>query len=86
LIDTTGGSVVSSPAGIDYSTVDLSRNVFQHRFANGSTVSLTATPPDTANGYDVKWTGACSGDSVTTSVIMSQDQHCYVSFTPVSLR
>jgi hypothetical protein len=86
LIDTTGGSVVSSPAGIDYSTVDLSRNVFQHRFANGSTVSLTATPPDTANGYDVKWTGACSGDSVATSVIMSQDQHCYVSFTPVSLR
>lgn len=86
LIDTTGGSVVSSPAGIDYSTVDLSRNVFQHRFSNGSIVSLTATPPDTAQAYDVKWTGACSGDSITTSVTMSQDQHCYVSFTPVSLR
>ena len=86
LFGSTGGSVASSPSGIDYSTVDLSRNFFQHAFPNGSGVTLTATPPDTAQGYDVKWTGACSGDSVTATVIMSQDQHCYVSFTPVSLR
>ncbi len=67
-------------------TVDLSKKLFQHAFPNGSTVSLIATPPDTANAYDVKWTGACGGDSVTSGVVMSQDQHCYVSFTPFSSR
>ncbi len=80
-----GGSVVSSPAGIDYNPV-TGQNFFSHSFPNGSSVTLTAAPPDTANAYDVHWSGACSGDTVTTSVTMTQDQHCYVSFTPVSLR
>ncbi len=80
-----GGSVVSSPAGINYNP-PAGQNFFQHAFPNGSSVTLTAAPPDTVNGYDVHWSGACSGDTVTTTVNMNQDQHCYVSFTPVSLR
>jgi 6-phosphogluconolactonase len=85
LIDTTGGSVLSSPAGIDYDPA-TGQNFFQHAFPNGSLVTLTATPPDSVNAYDVKWTGACSGTALTAHVGMSQDQHCYVSFTPTSLR
>jgi hypothetical protein len=85
LLDTTGGSVVSSPAGIDYNPV-TGQNSFQHAFPNGNFVSLTAAPPDIANNYDVKWTGACSGTAITASVVMSQDQHCYVSFTPTTSR
>ena len=80
-----GGSVVSSPAGINYNPV-TGQNFFSHSFPNGSTVTLTAAPPDTSTAYDVHWSGACSGDTVTASVSMTQDQHCYVSFTPVSLR
>ncbi len=85
LTDTTGGSVVSSPAGIDYNPV-TGQNFFQHAFPNGSLVELTATPPDFINNYDVKWTGACSGTTIKAFVGMSQDQHCYVSFTPTSSR
>lgn len=80
-----GGSVTSSPAGIDYNPVS-GQNFFAHAFPKGSSVTLTAAPPDTSQGYDVKWTGTCSGDSLTTTVTMSQDQHCYVAFTPTSLR
>lgn len=85
IVGSTGGSVVSSPAGIDYNPL-TGQNFFQHEFPNGSLVTLTAAPPDFANAYDVHWSGACSGDTVTTSVSMTQDQHCYVSFTPVSQR
>ena len=81
-----GGSVVSSPPGIDYNPAGLNENFFEHAFPTGSSVTLTATPPDTAQSYDVKWTGACSGDTTSSGAFMNQDQHCYVSFTPVSSR
>jgi 6-phosphogluconolactonase (cycloisomerase 2 family) len=73
LIDSTGGSVLSSPAGIDYNPAGLNENFFQHAFPNGSFVTLTATPPDFARAYDVKWTGACSGTTTTATVVMTQD-------------
>ena len=82
-----GGNIVSSPAGIDYSSEVLSRNTFQHAFPNGSTVSLRETPASApVQAYDVRWTGSCSGTGNGTSVVMSQDQHCYLSLTPVSTR
>jgi hypothetical protein len=56
----------------------MKANFFQHAFPNGSFVTLTATPPDFAQAYGVKWTGACSGT-------ITQDQHCYLSFAPTSL-
>ena len=80
-----GGSVTSAPAGIDLNSV-TGQNFFQHGFPNGSMVELTAAPPDSSQSYDVKWTGDCSGDSVRAFVGMSQDRHCYVAFTPISLR
>lgn len=86
LLGSAGGSVLSSPAGIDYNPAGLNENFFQHAFPNGSSVTLTATPPDTAQSYDVKWTGACSGDTTTSGAFMNQDRNCYVSFTPVSSR
>jgi hypothetical protein len=64
----------------------LNENFLQHAFPNGSFVTLTATPPDFAQAYDVKWTGACSGTTTAATVVMTQDQHCYLSFTPTSLR
>jgi hypothetical protein len=80
-----GGSVTSAPAGIDYNPV-TGQNFFNHAFPNGSSVELTAAPPDSSQSYDAKWTGDCSGDTVRAFVTMSQDQHCYVAFTPISSR
>ena len=80
-----GGSVTSSPAGIDYNAV-TGQNFFTHAFPNGTLVELTAAPPDSSQSYDAKWTGDCSGDTVRAFVTMSQDQHCYVAFTPISSR
>ena len=82
---TAGGYVVSSPAGIDTSPTS-GGDFFQHAFPSGSGVTLTATPPDTANAYDITWAGACAGNGATTGVLMTQDQTCYVSFTNASLR
>ncbi|MGB8473251.1 MAG: beta-propeller fold lactonase family protein [Candidatus Acidiferrum sp.] len=85
IFDTTGGSVISSPSGIDKNPL-TGQDFFEHAFPNGSSVTLTAEPPDFAQAYDVHWTGACSGNTPTATVFMTQDQTCYVSFTPVSLR
>ena len=84
-IDVSGGSVVSSPAGINVDPVS-GQDFVQHGFPNGASVELTAGPPDFVNSYDVKWTGACSGTSLTALVTMAQDQSCHVTFTPTSLR
>jgi 6-phosphogluconolactonase (cycloisomerase 2 family) len=80
-----GGSVTSAPAGIDVNPV-TGQNFFNHGFPNGTMVELTAAPPDSSQSYDVKWTGDCSGDTVRAFVTLSQDQHCYVAFTPISSR
>ena len=83
--DVTGGSIVSSPPGINLDALN-GLNFVEQGFPNGSTVSLTAAPPDSFYVYDVKWTGACSGTTLTTSVTMTQDQGCHVTFTPTTSR
>ena len=80
-----GGRVVSSPAGIDAGPTSPV-GIFEHTFPNASSVSLTATPPDTANSYDITWSGSCSGDKETGSADLSQDKTCYVNFSKTTLR
>jgi 6-phosphogluconolactonase (cycloisomerase 2 family) len=82
---TAGGYVVSSPSGIDTSPT-AGGDFFQHAFPSGGGVTLTATPPDTANVYDITWSGSCHATGATAGVTMTQDQTCYVSFTNSSLR
>jgi len=58
------GSVTSSPAGISCG------NTCTAAFAQGSSVTLTATP---ATGWLFKhWTGACTGSSTSCTVSMTQ--------------
>ena len=83
--DVTGGSIVSSPPGINLDALN-GLNFVQQGFPNGSIVFLTAAPPDNFNVYDVKWTGSCSGTTLTASVTMTQDRGCHVTFTPTSSR
>ncbi len=83
--DVTGGSIVSSPPGINLDALN-GLNFVQQGFPNGTQVLLTAAPPDDFNVYDVKWTGSCSGTLLTASVTMTQDQGCHVTFTPTSSR
>jgi 6-phosphogluconolactonase (cycloisomerase 2 family) len=85
IIEGAGGSVSSSPTGIDTGPSSPG-DFFEHMFPSGSAVTLTATPPDFANAYDVTWSGSCSGDQATTSVSMTQDKECYLTFTPASSR
>jgi hypothetical protein len=86
VVVSNGGGVISSPAGIDVNPAGLNEGFVAHGFPNGTGVGLTATPPDTATSYDITWSGACGGDGATSGVLMTQDQTCYVSFTPSSLR
>ncbi len=67
------GSVTSSPAGINCPAVGCSDT-----FAQGSTVTLTATPSgsDTFNG----WSGACSGTG-SCVVSMTTDKAVTANFT-----
>ncbi|HEY6181571.1 MAG TPA: beta-propeller fold lactonase family protein [Terriglobales bacterium] len=85
-IGPTGGSIVSSPAGIDDNPAALNEGFVAHGFPTGTTVFLTATPPNDGQVYDSTWSGSCSGDELTTSVTMSQNQSCHVDFTLTSLR
>lgn len=84
-IGTWGGSVVSTPAGIDYSLDDLARNVPDASFSTGTTVQLCETPPSgTGRAYDVLWTGTggCGGTATCTSVRMTADESCRVELIP----
>jgi len=58
---TDGGTVVSTPAGIDTSDTDTAK------FAEGASVSLKATP---ATGFKFDgWTGACETEATDTCVV-----------------
>ena len=85
-----GGNIVSSPAGIDYSSEPiLNRNKFSAEFATGSVVTLCETPASTpSQAYDVNWTGTggCGGTATCTHVTMNHDQSCHLDLTPVSTR
>ena len=87
--DVWGGNIVSTPAGIDYSSENLSQNTFMASFPSGTSVTLHETPASVpAQAYDVKWTGTggCSGTGISTSVHMTQDQSCHLALSPVSTR
>jgi hypothetical protein len=85
IVNSAGGSVVSSPAGIDIDEAN-GQDTFLYSFGPGTSVTLHATPPDNLNTYDIKWTGACGGDGPDTFVNVGQDQFCYVTFTPAAQR
>ena len=85
------GFVSSSPAGIDYgpatSSNPLGANVSANHFPANSSVQLCATPPpQSAEAYDITWTGGCSGTGQCTTVQMSSDKFCHLEFSPVSAR
>ena len=86
-IGTWGGSIVSSPAGIDYSLDDLSRNKAAAAFSTGSGVELCASPPpETGQAYDISWTGTggCGGTGMCTGVTLTMDEACRLEWTPRS--
>jgi List-Bact-rpt repeat protein len=79
-VTTTGGTVVSSPFGIDCGS---GGNDCSQIFDRGSTVGLTALP-DLGSLFD-HWTGACSGGSLGCSVtMMSQPQSVGAVFRGLS--
>jgi len=85
-----GGTVVSSPSGINYSTIaaELAKNASGAGFPTGTTVQLCMTHTDNLQTYDVKWTGSggCGGTSSCTSLYMNHDQYCTLTLTPTSNR
>ena len=66
------GTVVSSPSGINCGS-DCSE-----AFANGTVVTLTATP--SAGSSLLAWTGACTGSASTCVVTMNATQAVQASF------
>lgn len=55
-------------------------SICSHAYANGSTVTLTATP---ASGWSFQsWSGGCSGSSVSCTVSMSAAQSVTAVFLP----
>jgi hypothetical protein len=67
-----GGSVNSSPAGIDCGADCASR------FVGGTQVVLTASPD--AESVFTGWGGDCQGLSAVSSVTMTSDKFCNASF------
>ncbi len=69
---TAGGSVISSPSGINCGTTCYAN------FTSGSTIALTATP---ASGYTfADWSGACKGTSATCTVTMNSNRSVTANF------
>lgn len=84
-----GGWIRSTPPGIDFGHdwVVTPPNVFSAEFTSGSTVQLCETPPPTpVQGYDVQWTGGCSGTGTCVNVSMDRDKSCHLELIPVSAR
>jgi len=80
-----GGTVTSSPAGINSNPL-IGPAAPDAGFPSGTLVGLFAVPPDNTQSYDVRWTGDCGGDTLESFAMMNSDKHCYVAFTPASLR
>ena len=72
--DATLGSIASSPTGI------ACPNDCDETFNTGTTVTLTATPVETASFSH--WTGACTGSTLTCAVTMNQTKEVGAVFVP----
>ncbi|TQV87083.1 InlB B-repeat-containing protein [Aliikangiella coralliicola] len=71
---TTGGSVVSNPAGINCG------NDCSETYLENTQVTLTATP---INGYEfIGWSGNCSG-TTTCQLTMSQSRQAVATFSEI---
>jgi hypothetical protein len=75
-IEVEGGTVVSTPAGID-----CRNDICTASYPENQTVTLTATPSDSRVVVDA-WRGDCSafGDSVSGTIVMDADKSCSVFF------
>jgi len=71
------GTVTGSPAGNDR-TLDCGSNC-SAKFTGGTTVTLTVTPP--AGKTFVSWSGACSGNTPTCSVLINKDTSVQAVFS-----
>jgi len=79
-----GGTITSTPAGIDYNSDGNPQAFVSASFATGATVQLCGAPPASATQvYDFKWTGSggCSGTAMCTSVAMTADESCHLELT-----
>jgi Divergent InlB B-repeat domain len=71
------GTVTGNPAGLQSTQIDCGSNC-SAKFAEGTVVTLTATP---APGISfVNWTGACSGTATSCSVTISSDTKVQANF------
>jgi len=71
------GSITGSPAGNDRA-LDCGSNC-SAKFTDGTTVTLTATPA--AGKTFVSWSGACSGNSPTCSVLINKSTSVQATFS-----
>jgi hypothetical protein len=71
----TGGTVTSSPAGINCDPT------CSHAYATGTSVTLTATPA--AGWVFSQWSGACSGTATTCSLTINATTNVFATFTQV---
>jgi 6-phosphogluconolactonase (cycloisomerase 2 family) len=79
-----GGSIISSPAGIDWGDpTKFGNELFSAGFPNGTVVQLCETPfTQPAQVYDIAWMGACSGTTRCINVRMDSDKQCSLDLTP----
>ena len=64
------GTVTGTPSGVLSTQINCGSNC-SAKFAEGTVVTLTATPP--AGKTFVNWSGACSGTAPTCAVTISKD-------------
>lgn len=78
---TVGGTVNSSPAGIDVCTSTSVGHECVGEFNTGSTVSLTASP---ATGYAfANWSGDCTGTATVCALAMNGPRVVTANFGPL---
>lgn len=76
---TNSGTVIGSPAGDKLLSCGTAAGTCSAKFAAGTLVTLTATPP--AGKSFVGWGGACSGTALTCAVTMDASKSVQATFT-----
>ena len=82
-----GGWITSTPSGIDvgHSWFASPPSSSSAEFTSGAVVRLCEIPPpNPVQGYDVQWTGGCSGTGACVDVVMDRDRSCHLELIPVS--